>query len=188
VSPADKDWDVFLSHSSRDRAAAEELERQLELRQVRAFLSSQSIRPGDLWQPRLKEALSASPVIVVLASPNTEAAHYQMAEIQFAVELVRSDAQAHRVVPVLLQSAKSDDLPLDLRPLQMVEEGVGGMSAVAEQLAALVVTQPDRSPAAALGSAIALGDELWSHLGPAYGSYEPPAGFPCAMRPMAPSS
>ena len=171
------DWDIFLSHSSRDVAAAEEIHRALELRDVRAFLSGLALRPGDLWEPKLKEALSHSPVIAVLASPNTEHAYYQMAEIHFAIELIRANARAHRVVPVLLQGANRDHLPLDLRPLHIVEERDGGMTAVAEKLATLLRTPSDRSPAAALGSATAVGDEIWSHLGPAYSAYEPPKEF-----------
>ena len=171
------DWDIFLSHASGDVAVAEELHRALKLHRVRAFLSGQSIRAGDLWEPKLKEALSHSRVIAVLASPNTERAYYQMAEIHFAIELVRANAEAHRVVPVLLRSASRDHLPLDLRPLHIVEEGAGGVTAVAEQLASLVHTPSGRSPAVALGSATAIGDEIWSHLGPAFKAYEPPKKF-----------
>ena len=51
------------------------------------------------------------------------------------------------------------------------------MTAVAEQLASLVHTPSGRSPAVALGSATAIGDEIWSHLGPAFKAYEPPKKF-----------
>jgi hypothetical protein len=51
---------VFLSHSSTDKPAVEELARRLAKEGIQAWLDKWHLIPGDPWQPALEKALAES--------------------------------------------------------------------------------------------------------------------------------
>jgi TIR domain len=56
---------VFLSHSSADKPAVEDLARQLAEEGVHAWLDKWHLIPGNPWQPDIEKALAESETCAV---------------------------------------------------------------------------------------------------------------------------
>ena len=61
---------VFLSHSSADKPAVEELARQLKKEGIEAWLDKWHLIPGDPWQPAIEKALAGSYTCAVFVGPS----------------------------------------------------------------------------------------------------------------------
>lgn len=72
---------------------------------ARVFLDSRCLELGDDWDTSLADAQRTSRVTVVLVSSNTEKAYYEREEVAAAIALARDEGEAHRVVPVYLDSS-----------------------------------------------------------------------------------
>lgn len=109
-------WDVFIAHAGGDKAAAERLY-DLMAAGARVFLDSRCLELGDDWDAALAAAQRSSRVTVVLVSSNTEKAYYEREEVAAAIALARDKGEAHRVVPVYLDSSvtSSEAVPYGLR-------------------------------------------------------------------------
>lgn len=64
------DHPIFISHSSRDREAADRLVKDLERRGIPCWISSRDIGPGDDYQGAIVTALEAAPAMLLLFSMN----------------------------------------------------------------------------------------------------------------------
>jgi hypothetical protein len=60
---------VFLSHSSADKPAVEELARRFAKEGIQAWLDKWHLIPGNPWQPDIEKALAESETCVVLVGP-----------------------------------------------------------------------------------------------------------------------
>ena len=67
-SPSDR-FDVFLSHSSADKPAVEELARRLEHEGLRPWLDKWNLIPGEPWQPEIEEVLMNCGAVAVFIGP-----------------------------------------------------------------------------------------------------------------------
>ena len=56
---------VFLSHSSADKPAVEELALRLAKEGIQAWLDKWHLIPGDPWQPAIEKALAESETCAV---------------------------------------------------------------------------------------------------------------------------
>src|SRR5208282_4959753 len=63
-------FQVFLSHSSSDKPAVEELARRLAKEGIQAWLDKWHLIPGDPWQPALEKALADSGTCAVFVGPS----------------------------------------------------------------------------------------------------------------------
>jgi hypothetical protein len=161
-------WDFFIAHTGPDRKAAESLRDCLEAKKAtRVYLDSSALAGGDLWQSRLKGALSASRVSVVLISSHTPKAWYQQEEVVLAIELSRKEYVAHTIVPVYLKAARANDTPYGLRRLHALREDSKGMQGIANELMR-TLKQRRRGGTEALAGSVRRMDELWSEAEPAY--------------------
>lgn len=70
------------------------------------------IRPGQLWERKVEEALTDSPHMLVILSPSSVNSSNVMAEVAFAIE------EGKEVIPVLFRDCK---IPFRLRPFQHVD-------------------------------------------------------------------
>ena len=61
---------VFLSHSSADKPAVEELARRLAKEGIQAWLDKWHLIPGDPWQPAIENALAESETCAVFVGPS----------------------------------------------------------------------------------------------------------------------
>src|SRR5882762_9142138 len=63
-------FDVFLSHSSKDKDVVRALAEQLRSDGLRVWLDDWEIRPGDHVQAKIEEGLEHSRVLVLCMSAN----------------------------------------------------------------------------------------------------------------------
>lgn len=113
-------FDFFIAHAGPDVTAARALNRLLSKRH-RVFLDAESLMPGDPWDETLPRAQQRSRVTVVLVSACTDSAYYQREEIAQAIELSRSEAGRHHVVPICLSGPPvPHDIPYGLRRLNFL--------------------------------------------------------------------
>jgi hypothetical protein len=61
---------VFLSHSSTDKPAVEELARRLAGEGIQAWLDKWHLIPGNSWQPDIEKALAESETCAVFVGPS----------------------------------------------------------------------------------------------------------------------
>ena len=115
---------VFLSHSSADKPAVEELGRRLLKEGIEAWLDKWHLIPGDPWQPAIENALAESETCAVFVGPGG-IGPWQNEEMRAAIDRrVRASNRRFRVIPVLLpgaQRAERSSLPTFLVATTWVE-------------------------------------------------------------------
>lgn len=151
-APASEDTlDVFIAYStSSNRHFAGALYDALGGQQRRVFLDFRSLVAGDQWDDVIPSALARSRVTCVLISPATDGSWYLKEEVIQAIRRARSDKDTHRIIPVLLDNIKLDELPYGLSRLHGIRVGRGDTALdVARQIAAVLDDQPN-PPAADL--------------------------------------
>ncbi len=109
-----KQWDVFLSHNSQDKALVEALARRLLGAGVRPWLDKWELIPGKNWLHAIEFALRECPVVAVCIGPSGFG-KIQDPEVQVALTVAFENPEL-RVPPVFLRGAPKDvELPLFLR-------------------------------------------------------------------------
>ena len=106
------DYDVFLSHNSKDKPAVEAIGHKLyETYGLKCWLDKWNLVPGEAWQEALELALDDSQTVAVFVGPNT-ISPWENEEMRSALE-TRVREKSRRVVPVLLPGAPDNrDLKL----------------------------------------------------------------------------
>jgi hypothetical protein len=105
--------DVFLSYSSKDRAAAEAVQKSLTARGFDVFWD-QEIPPGTDWDTWIRAKLAGAKVVIVLWS------HASIASQNVRHEaMIARDAQ--KIVPVMLDALAPEDFPMGLYLVQGVQ-------------------------------------------------------------------
>ena len=121
------EFDVFLSHNSKDKPAVETIAHKLqETYRLKCWLDKWNLIPGEPWQEALEEALDNCKTVAVFVGPNT-ISPWKNEEMRSALE-VRVHDKARRVVPVLLPGAPDNrdlKLPRFLTRLTLVDLRAG---------------------------------------------------------------
>ncbi len=107
-------YDVFLSYSRTDSAAAETLRARLKEAGLSAFLDRYALPAGQLWQPWNEQHLGTCGALVALLGP-LGIGEWQHREIQLGLSLQAPAAKAGQVfpvIPVLLSGLANDALPV----------------------------------------------------------------------------
>jgi len=147
-------YDVFLSHSSQDKPAVEQLARRLtDEAGLRPFLDKWHLVPGEPWQEALEEALDQSRTCAVFIGPRG-IGPWENEEVRAAIEQ-RVAARALRVIPVLLPGAergKRGRLPAFLTRTTWVEfrESLDDTDAFHRLVAGIKGVPPGRGPGEAV--------------------------------------
>ena len=116
---AQGNFDVFLSHNSKDKAAVEEIAKQLVRVGIRPWLDKWNLSPGDTVSDALEQAIKTIPCAVLFFGP-ADIGKWHIMEIRGYVEKWASgDA---RMIPVILPDAKeAPELPLFVRQTLWVD-------------------------------------------------------------------
>ena len=107
-------YDVFLSYSRADSAAAEALRARLKEAGLTAFLDRYALPAGQPWQPWLEQHLKFCRALAALVG-SEGLGEWQHREIQLGLDRQASAAkagQAFPVIPVLLPGLASDAIPI----------------------------------------------------------------------------
>jgi len=112
--------DVFLSHSSADEPAVEDVARRLQNEaNLHPFLGSWHLVPGESWIPALERAISTSRSVAVFIGPKGMGAwHNEEKQLALVYSVQKRDL---RVIPVLLPGARSQDIEGFLRTKTWVD-------------------------------------------------------------------
>ena len=106
--------DVFISFHRNDSTRASQLARELKERDIRVWLDTLNLAPGDLWQTEIAEALARANAIAVLIGPSGLGG-WQELELQMAV--AKQPERKLRILPIPLPGApRSLTLPDLLAP------------------------------------------------------------------------
>ena len=98
-------WDVFLSHSSRDKGTATRLAQDLKELGHSVWIDYEKLAVGDLLPQEIGEAIRDSSALAVLWSASTDSSSWVAQELQAALVI------GHRILLCLL-----DDTPFNHHP------------------------------------------------------------------------
>ncbi|MCG8431703.1 MAG: TIR domain-containing protein [Candidatus Omnitrophica bacterium] len=93
-------YDIFLSHSSKDKALVEKLAQDLKKHSVSAFLDAWHLVPGEPWQEALENAIENSLTVGVCVGPSGFGP-WEIEEARAALERKVSGVNL-RVIPIIL--------------------------------------------------------------------------------------
>jgi small GTP-binding protein len=103
---SDFEFDVFLSHSAKDKAAVREIAQRLQGDGLRVWFDELEIKPGDSIPAKIEEGLDHSRVLVLCMSANAFGSDW--AQLEAGTFRFRDPLnQARRFIPVRL-----DDSPI----------------------------------------------------------------------------
>jgi hypothetical protein len=98
------DYDVFLSHNSKDKPAVEQIATLLrEKYGLKCWLDKWNLVPGEPWQEALEDALDQCRTVAVFVGVN-DVSPWENEEMRSALE-TRVHDKERRVIPVLLPGA-----------------------------------------------------------------------------------
>ncbi|NEQ75435.1 MAG: toll/interleukin-1 receptor domain-containing protein [Okeania sp. SIO2C9] len=106
-----KEFDVFLSHNSRDKDSVRIIGEKLEKAGIKTWLDEREIVVCDDWKNQLYETLDQAEVVFVFLGTNG-VGKWQDEEIEYSHHLyVNSGKKNPRIGPIFLPEASLKDLP-----------------------------------------------------------------------------
>ena len=105
-------YDVFLSHTSRDKPAVRRIAEALREANLTVWFDEWELVPGESWQDALEHALSSSKAALIIIGPEGPGP-WQNTEMSTA--LTYAVKERRPVIPVFLPGANSETLPAFLR-------------------------------------------------------------------------
>jgi hypothetical protein len=138
--------DVFISYSSKDRKAADDLCRALEAGRVRVWMAPRDLTPSGAWAADIPSAIEAARVVILVFSKNTNGSEWVAREIEHAVSCKR------RIMTVrLLDAEPSSGLKFYLNTLHWLDAFPGAfhehLPNVTRQCQQLLDIRPKPNPA-----------------------------------------
>ncbi|MGR9107348.1 MAG: toll/interleukin-1 receptor domain-containing protein, partial [Gammaproteobacteria bacterium] len=140
------EFDVFLSHNSRDKGAVRKLKALLSEHGLKSWLDADELRPGINWQPLLEAGIRKSKSIAVLIGADG-LGPWEDEEMQAALRLAVKDQRP--IIPVQLPGCSNrPDLPLFLGNRTWVELSGGYTEeAIGRLVWGITGKKPDQSAA-----------------------------------------
>ena len=101
-------YDVFISHSSKDKPAVRELAQRLKADGLRVWFDEWEIKPGDMIGLKIEQALEQSRTLVLVMSANAFASDWVTLERHTAIFRDPTNAR-RRFIPLRLDDAEIKD-------------------------------------------------------------------------------
>ncbi|MCB9234800.1 MAG: TIR domain-containing protein [Bacteroidia bacterium] len=118
-------FDVFLSHSSKDKPLLRPLAVRLRDQEgLRCWYDEWNLQPGLPWQEALEKGLADSASVTVFIGPE-KLGPWHNEELREAINRSVSQNDGFRVIPVLLPGADPDTLPTFLKRRMWVDFRTG---------------------------------------------------------------
>lgn len=125
---------VFLSYSARDRAAADQLQKELKRLGLNAFNPMNDLKPGEDFRKTIRAAIKGSDLLVVLASPLSAASSWMGYEVGMA------EALGKRVMFLLPERYPVTELPDEFSEGPILEFDPQAPKRAAREIADRLVT------------------------------------------------
>jgi len=110
--------EIFLSHSSRDRAFVVRLARVLKQHNIRYWYSATHIAGGQQWHDEIGEALARCDWFIVVLTPNAVRSVWVKRELVFALS---QDRYNGRIIPILRKPCDYPRLSWALPEFQLID-------------------------------------------------------------------
>ena len=110
--------EVFLSHSSVDRAFVTQLAKVMRGHGIPVWYSETNIRGAQQWHDEIGAALRRCDWLILVLSPNAVASKWVKRELLFCLQEDRFDG---RIIQIINKTCEHDDLSWTLSQLQMVD-------------------------------------------------------------------
>ncbi len=135
---------VFISYSSENKAAAQELVEFLEEFGVSVWYDAFSLVPGEDWQAEIERAITSSRAIIVCVGGDGIRAGMQR---ELAMMLSQAHNASKPLIVVLLPGADASALPSDFTEFQYLDlrEGIGDSRSLVRLLSAVESAQEEGS-------------------------------------------
>ena len=126
VESQDTTWpykfDVFLSHSSKDKREVRILAEQLRSAGAEVWLDEKQIMPGDYFIRKIEDGLRDSKWVVIVLSKASRESYWCRAEYEPFIQ-AEMQKRPTRVIPVMLEPLEEEDIPWILRPKHRLNLG-----------------------------------------------------------------
>lgn len=114
-------FDVFLSHSSKDKPLVRVIAKQFRDEEgLRCWYDEWNLQPGLPWQEALEQGLADSASIAVFIGPE-KLGPWHNEELREAINRSVSSNDGFRVIPALLPGADPESLPTFLKRMMWVD-------------------------------------------------------------------
>jgi hypothetical protein len=111
---------LYIAYSSRDTKVAEQVELALLADNHKVFRDHTSLKAGDNYDGRFREALSDADMMIFLISPSSvRQGCYALTELGYARE--RWPHPKERVLPVMISPVPTAELPAYLQAVTILE-------------------------------------------------------------------
>ena len=110
--------EVFLSHSSTDRAFVTKLAGVLRGHGIPVWYSEANIQGAQQWHDEIGAALRRCDWLVLVLSPDAVASKWVKRELLFSLQQDRFDG---RIAPILYRPCPFDELSWTLAQMQMID-------------------------------------------------------------------
>jgi RNA polymerase sigma factor (sigma-70 family) len=144
-------FDVFMCHSTADKAMVEGLAKRLKSEGLKPWLDKWNLVPGEPWQPEIENALQKCRSCAVFIGP-ASSGPWQNEEMRAAIARRVDNRAKFRVIPVLLPKTRnrpSDNLPAFLTAATWVDfrKGLDDTEALRVLICGIRGVPPGESPA-----------------------------------------
>ena|SRR6266568_5699825 len=114
--PEQKEYDVFLSYSTKDSAWASEFADALSQAGLHGWFDVAALPPGERRQEKIQAALRASKTLVLILSPQSVESPWTFFQLGAAL------ADQKRIIPVVTGDVELTKMPMLLRQFQFLKE------------------------------------------------------------------
>ncbi|MBF0401183.1 MAG: TIR domain-containing protein [Magnetococcales bacterium] len=142
---SDYQWDLFLSHSSKDKEAVEQWATRLRDAGLKVWLDKWELKGGDRIAGTIEEGLEGSERLMVFLSPDSMGS--QWVEVETDVSLFQKRSVKRPIIPVLLSECKIRPLLTPIKHIDLRE-----LDALRRLLAAVQSSGPVSSSAPAVAA------------------------------------
>ena len=106
-----EEWQVFISYSSKDFAAVQEIVIDLKNRGISYWWDEEQIQPGDMITDQIETGLTNSRAVLLCVSYNQLQSGWSRVEYTAILNKVITDQTNQKVIPLILDEMEASDLP-----------------------------------------------------------------------------
>jgi hypothetical protein len=117
-----KPREIFFSHASIDRVAADKIVSRLRQAGLRVWYSKTHLKGAQQWQAEIGAALKRCNWFIVLLSPAAVKSKWVERELAYALQ---HDQYDRHIVPLLLRTCNFERLSWTLGAIQMIDSTKG---------------------------------------------------------------